>query len=82
MQDYFRFFLAPGIAHELGYKIQVPGALNALIQWVEHGVAPDVLRQEGTDPKGNRLERDLCMYPAVQHYVGGDSTQAGAFECV
>ena len=56
--------------------------MNALINWVEEGVAPDVLRQSGTDPKGNALERDICAYPQVQHYVGGDSTKVEAFVCV
>ena len=82
VHDFYRFFVVPGIVHELGTVIQIPDTQNALIQWVEHGIAPDVLRSVGKDPLGNPLERDLCPYPKVQHYIGGDSTKAEAFTCV
>ena len=86
VHDYFRFFLAPGIAHEFGGTLRVtdsyPASNRYIVDWVEKGIAPEVLRQTGVDPKGNVLERDLCPYPKVQHYIGGDLTKAEAFKCV
>ncbi|KAJ4371349.1 hypothetical protein N0V83_004566 [Neocucurbitaria cava] len=58
------------------------GTVQAIVDWVENGVAPETLREVGVDPKGNAVERDICLYPKVQHYVGGNSTKAEAFACV
>ncbi|CAO2655638.1 Nn.00g044410.m01.CDS01 [Neocucurbitaria sp. VM-36] len=82
VHDYYRFFLAPGIGHEFLGAINVPDTVKSIIEWVEHDVAPEVLRETGVDPKGNKVDRDICPYPKVQHYVGGNSTKAEAFECV
>jgi pimeloyl-ACP methyl ester carboxylesterase len=82
VHDYYRFFLAPGSEHTYVGNIRVPDSNKYLVEWVEKGIAPDVLRQKGVDPKGNPLERDICAYPKVQHYIGGDSTKPEAFICV
>jgi hypothetical protein len=56
--------------------------MGALVKWVEEGVAPDVLTAR-TTAKGNEtvIERNLCQYPLVQKYVGGDSNVASSFVC-
>lgn len=80
--DYYRFFLAPGISHTADGPITVPDMNKYIVDWVENGIAPDTLRQVGVDQNGTSFERNLCAYPKVQHYVGGDSATAAAFECV
>lgn len=61
-------------------------ALTALIQWVEHGRAPDQIvatkyvndvRQQGI-----AMQRPLCPYPQVARYSGRGSTNAASsFRC-
>ncbi|KAF1845161.1 tannase and feruloyl esterase [Cucurbitaria berberidis CBS 394.84] len=82
VHEYYRVFLAPGIGHDAGAAIRVPDMNKYIIDWVEKGVAPEVLRETGMDVKGNPVERDICAYPKVQHYIGGNSTKAEAFKCV
>ncbi len=71
----------------------------ALTEWVEKGVAPNVLigaaykTKEGTAPQkfsddtpysnGVRLTRPLCPWPTAARLKGkgGDTNDAGAFEC-
>lgn len=82
VHDYYRFFLAPGIGHEFNGSIKVPDINKYIVDWVEKGVPPEVLRVKGVDKKLTPLERDICAYPKVQHYIGGNSTKAEAFICV
>ncbi|KAI9035815.1 feruloyl esterase B precursor [Aspergillus affinis] len=78
--DFYRLFEAPGVGHCYGGGGPVPnGALSQLMEWVEKGIAPETLH--GT--KGsNNTERDLCLYPRQQKFVGGDSRNASSFTCV
>lgn len=59
------------------------GQLAALIEWVEHGKAPDTLLAVRRDASGATIRsRPLCRYPLVARYTGADSTDAAAsFEC-
>lgn len=82
VHDYYRLFLAPGIGHDFAGPLPVVDINSYIVDWVEKGIEPETLKQKGVDPKGNPLERGLCSYPKVQHYVGGDSTKAEAFICV
>ncbi|KAK6213457.1 tannase and feruloyl esterase [Colletotrichum tabaci] len=81
-QDYYRFFVAPGAGHCFNCGPSPPPTLDYIIDWVEKGVAPDTLRASGKNGHGVQVERDLCMYPKVQHYAGGDPTVASSFVCV
>ncbi|KAH6719570.1 Tannase/feruloyl esterase [Leptodontidium sp. MPI-SDFR-AT-0119] len=83
-QDFYRLFLAPGVSHSLdsGVAPQIPDMIKIIRDWVENGKAPETLRAIGAIPNGKRQERDICMYPRVQHYVGGDASKPGAFTCV
>ncbi len=83
MADYYRMFLAPGIAH----CFTGPGAFpdttfDALVKWVEKGVAPDSLpaTSVGTNPI---IKRTLCPYPKREKYDGvGNLTLGEGFSCV
>lgn len=82
VDDFYRVFLAPGVAH-----CALTGAtvndLTALTAWVEHGQAPDVLQATLTTATGQTVSRDLCRFPSISHYSGdGDPTSAASFRCV
>ena len=83
----FRLFMVPGMAHCAGG----PGAthfdpLSAVVDWVEHGVAPDKiiaskLPLAETGDAAN-LQRPLCPYPRVAQYQGtGNTNDAASFVC-
>ena len=83
-QDYYRLFIAPGASHCANCGLTPPTMrlLDIIVDWVERGVAPDTVPVVGDNNDGVRLERGICMYPRVQHYVGGDMTKASSFTCV
>ncbi|KAJ5570587.1 uncharacterized protein N7459_010017 [Penicillium hispanicum] len=79
VENYYRFFPAPGVEHCGGGIGAVPSdPLAVVVDWVERGVAPDVLPAITSD--GTR-RRNLCMYPQVAFYVGGDPFAAGSYAC-
>ncbi|KAK1532914.1 tannase and feruloyl esterase [Colletotrichum costaricense] len=80
--DYFRMFLAPGADHSISNGLAPRNTLSALVEWVEKGIAPVTLRVEGLNAYGKPMTRDICMYPQVQHYVGGDPAWPSSFACV
>lgn len=81
--NYYRHFEAPGVQHCSGGIGPFPGsALDDLVAWVEKGVAPSVLLGTSLPVNGTVLKRDLCQYPLVSFYKGGDPTVASSFECV
>lgn len=78
VNDFYRLFLAPGVAHCGGGAGATPtNALGALVDWVEHGKAPATL------PAANGGKtRDLCPYPQVSRYRGhGDPAVASSYRC-
>lgn len=77
-QDFFRYFEAPGVAHcEGGVGAYPRDTLQKLVRWVEEGVAPETLTASYYS-----TARDLCPYPLVQRYVGGNSNVPESFRCV
>ena len=84
VEDYFRFFLMPGVLHCAGG----PGPwmvdyLTTLENWVEKGQAPDQMTayfaNADSKPEGSR---PLCAYPKRAIYNGaGDERQAQNFTC-
>ncbi|KAH8805303.1 Tannase/feruloyl esterase [Xylogone sp. PMI_703] len=79
VRDYYRFYYAPGVQHCWGGAGEHPvNPLNAVINWVENGQAPDTLAAASLD---GRRTRDLCQYPLVSVYKGGDKTKASSFAC-
>ncbi|KAG9230651.1 Tannase/feruloyl esterase [Amylocarpus encephaloides] len=79
VRDYYRFFVAQGIAHCSGGAGYYPtGSFDALVQWVEKGVEPE--RLTGTSMTGR--EQPLCVWPLVARWDGvGDEGVAGSYSC-
>ena len=105
VQEFDRLFMVPGMNHcaggagadNFGQSGVVPVSLDpehdavlALQQWVEQGVAPDMLiattdqahaAENPTQPEA--FTRPLCPYPEKARYKGaGDLTDAASFVCV
>lgn len=85
VRSYYRYFEAPGVEHCGRAAGPFPGkAMEALVEWVEVGKAPDELmgtslpREDGTVWK-----RPLCVWPKVARYGGsGDAREAENWSCV
>ncbi|HEX5957754.1 MAG TPA: tannase/feruloyl esterase family alpha/beta hydrolase [Hyphomicrobiaceae bacterium] len=77
---FFRAFFFPGVGHCGGGSApQPPNMFDALVNWVENGVAPDYL--VGT--QGTLRTRKICKYPNEAVYNGTGSTDDEAnFHCV
>ncbi|MBV9836471.1 MAG: tannase/feruloyl esterase family alpha/beta hydrolase [Solirubrobacterales bacterium] len=83
-EQFFRYFLAPGVAHcgTPGPASVAPtNPMQAVVDWVEKGQAPDVLPASGTI-NGQAVTRPLCPYPDPDAvYTGGDPNQASSYTC-
>ena len=55
--------------------------LAALVGWVENGVAPNALPAERRVSGVLQRARNLCPFPQVQVYQGGDINAASSFVC-
>jgi pimeloyl-ACP methyl ester carboxylesterase len=84
VDDSVRFFLAPGVGHCGGGDGPAPiGLFDAVVDWVEKGVAPKTLQASRKRPDGTTLTRPLCPYPATAKWTGTGSTDDAAnFMCV
>jgi feruloyl esterase len=81
IDDFYRFFTVPGVQHCGNGDGALPDDdLGALVNWVENGVAPDIL--VATSQVSNDTKRTLCPYPKMQTYLGGDVDSASSFGCV
>jgi feruloyl esterase len=57
-------------------------SLDALVRWVEHDEAPDVLAAETQPDDDGKVRRlNLCPYPLVAAYQGGDTADANSYAC-
>jgi feruloyl esterase len=80
-RDYCRLFLVPGCLHCGGG----PGAaevdwLRSILDWVEHGKAPDQVIASKKEAGKIVMSRPLFPYPAVAAYKGsGDGTKLEDF---
>ena len=70
-----RLFMIPGMNHcQGGSGTDKFDGMAALVEWVEHGKAPDrILASHQTSGKIDRT-RPLCPYPQVAAYKGTGST--------
>jgi feruloyl esterase len=79
--------MVPGMAHCSGGPAATHfDALDAVVDWVEHGVAPDKIIATTLAPdEFNSVpnpKRPLCPYPASAQYQGtGDTNDASNFVC-
>ncbi len=83
-REFYRLFMVPGMQHCRGG----PGPsdfnmLDALDQWVDHGVAPErIIASHATNGQVDRT-RPLCAYPMEAQWTGTGSTdKAENFVCV
>ncbi len=103
-QEFARLFMAPGVGHCTGgdgpdsfggaYQAAPPAfdaehdLVIALMDWVEHGKAPDQVvatryNVDGNATSGVSYQRPLCAYPKIARYSGsGATTFADSFQCV
>ncbi|TCM48234.1 tannase/feruloyl esterase [Kribbella sp. VKM Ac-2568] len=84
VDDFYRLFLAPGVAHcQSGIGPAPTDPLAALVKWVEEGKAPATLPASMTRADGQVVTSNLCRYPQVSQYLGhGDPAAAGSYRCI
>jgi feruloyl esterase len=97
--DLARLFIVPGMSHSSGGPAcDQFDLVDALIKWVEYGIAPDAItakaRGKGAvTPAAVNTEvpsswsagrtRPLCAYPGVPKYKeSGDIEAASSFSCI
>lgn len=83
IQDFYRLFRGPGVAHCSGGAGPQPQNLfGALVNWVENGVAPGQILAQNTSGGVVTRTRPLCPYPQTAVYNGTGSTDDAAnFHC-
>jgi hypothetical protein len=83
VQDFYRLVRAPGVGHCAGGAGPQPQALfEALVDWVEQGVAPQTVMAQNSAGGGVTRTRPLCLYPQTALYNGsGDPNLASSFSC-
>jgi Tannase and feruloyl esterase len=81
-QQFARLFMAPGVSHCAGGNGPQPQRpFDAVINWVEKGIAPDQIIASKTITGGTQT-RPLCPYPMQAHWNGiGSSDDAVNFVC-
>jgi hypothetical protein len=82
VQTFYRLFRAPGVGHCGGGSGPQPqGLFDALVNWVELGVAPQQILAQSATGAVTRT-RPLCPYPRTAIYNGsGSSDDAASFHC-
>jgi hypothetical protein len=82
-EQFARLFMAPGVGHcGGGTGPQPQGLFDTVVNWVEHGEAPDTILASKSLGGGLTQTRPLCPYPTFAHYTGGGSTDDAAnFVC-
>ncbi|VUC37519.1 unnamed protein product [Clonostachys rosea] len=81
VDEFYRVFLAPGVAHCQGGYGPVPSnPLAALVNWVEKDEAPNTLFASIAS-KDVQTSRQLCHYPERLKYTGGDVNNSESFIC-
>ncbi|HTR00780.1 MAG TPA: tannase/feruloyl esterase family alpha/beta hydrolase [Candidatus Acidoferrum sp.] len=81
-QQFARLFMAPGVGHCAGGDGPQPqGMFEAVVDWVEHGKAPETILSTKKIDTGTRT-RPLCQYPEQAVWNGkGSSDDAANFSC-
>lgn len=85
LQSDFRLFMLPGVGHcgdGDAPQVSVEALNDALVNWVERGVAPEGLSAHQSYDGGRTRSRPVCSYPDLPYYRGsGDPDRADSFEC-
>ena len=83
-KEFYRFFPVAGMFHCGGG----PGCgdadwLGAVVNWVEKGIAPEVIVGAHVEDQQTTRTRPICAYPSVARYKGSGSIDvAENFSCV
>jgi feruloyl esterase len=83
--DFYKFYLIPGGFHggAQGTGVGNIAWMDAMVDWVENGNAPDELIGERKQSGETVFTRKICPYPQNGAYKGhGDTNSADNFECV
>ncbi|WP_326542083.1 DUF6351 family protein [Pseudorhodoferax sp.] len=84
-QSFARTFLVPGMAHcSGGPATDTTDSLQAMVDWVEKGIAPDSIaaRASASNAYFPNRTRPLCAYPKFAKYKGtGSIEDAANFSC-
>jgi len=86
LQRFYRLFRAPGVGHcgsdDTGPWPQNGADFQALINWVENGVAPSQIAGSTAPGVTPAMTRPLCPYPQTAIYTGsGDIYNAANYVC-
>jgi hypothetical protein len=82
VNEFYRLFLMPGVNHcGGGYGPWPTESFNTLVAWVENGIVPETLRGDYVDTEGELVVRNICVYPEVSRYVGGDLKVPESYVC-
>ena len=83
VNDFYRLFVAPGVAHCAGGSGHVPvDPLGALVDWVEKGRVPETLLAVTQKEDGRLWRKNLCSWPLVaRHDRVGDPSLASSYSC-
>jgi hypothetical protein len=87
-KNFARFYEVPGMPHGAGGPSTDDfDMFTAMVDWVEHGKAPEAIvagvtpsNKEGQEALGD-VTRKLCPYPQVARYIGSDPKSADSFAC-
>ncbi|MFM2083753.1 MAG: hypothetical protein RLY95_571 [Pseudomonadota bacterium] len=81
-KDMSRLFQIPGMGHCAGGAATDSwDGLSAMVDWVEKGLAPEMIIAKGTQVFKDRT-RPLCAYPKIAMYSGsGNIEDAANFSC-
>jgi feruloyl esterase len=80
--SFLKLYIVPGWGHGQGRFVAQYDGLGAIVDWVEHGVAPEGLVARDGNVGADRT-RPMCEYPSWPRYRGfGSVNQASSFECV
>lgn len=82
LHDFYRLFLVPGAGHCGASQGQPNGgwpqtSMGQLIDWVEHGVAPQMLNATVSMGVNKGQSQKICLWPSRPLYDG-----SGALQCV
>jgi pimeloyl-ACP methyl ester carboxylesterase len=82
-KEFFRLFMVPGMFHCAGgVGCSSFDKLTPVMQWVEHGRAPDQIVAARIVNEKTIRTRPLCPYPQVARYKGtGSIDDADSFAC-
>ncbi len=73
-QQFARLFMAPGVGHCASPALvpvpQPQGLFDAVVNWVEHGEAPDTILAPRPPAAVATQTRPLCPYPSFARWTG------------